>query len=252
MMRRRLTGVLVGVALVAGATEARAQGPAPLDTAFLHVNFGVQAASRDLNQDGAFELYDELATFRADTKIKGGPLFDIGGGYRVWENVYATISYTHLSDDSNANLTGNIPHPLVTDRLRPVSGSVNNLDHSENQWHLDALWRAPITTKFDVGVFIGPTIFSVNQDLVSGIEVAEVGPPFTSVNVTNINVTDASDTSVGFNLGADGTYMITPRFGAGVLLRFSHGSVELPNGPAATVKLDVGGFQFAFGGRVRF
>jgi hypothetical protein len=251
MMRRRLTGVLVGVALAAGATQARAQGPAPLDTAFLHVNFGAQAASRDLTQNGAFEIYDELATFRADTEVSTGGIIDVGGGYRVWRNMYAAISYTHAGDHSDATLSGNIPHPLFTDQPRPISGSVGNLGHSENQVHLSALWRAPITTKFDVGVFAGPTIFSVAQDLVSGIQVAE-GPSFASVTVTDITVTEAKKTSVGFNLGVDGTYMITPRFGAGVLLRFTHGSVDLPNGPAATVKLDVGGFQYAVGGRVRF
>jgi hypothetical protein len=248
----RLTGVLAAGALLAGATQASAQGPAPLDTAFAHVNFGGQAGSHTLAQAGTFTIYDEGATFASSTKTKGGAIVDLGGGYRVWHNVYAVLSYAHVGSHSNAGLTGNIPHPLIADRPRPVSGNINGLDHSENQIHLDALLRVPVTTQFDVGVFLGPTIFNVKQDVVSGIEFAEVGKPFDTVTLTRIDTSNASRTGVGFNIGVDGTYMVTQRFGAGVLLRFAGGSVDLPSGENNKVKLDVGGFQFGVGARMRF
>ena len=91
----------------------------------------------------------------------------------------------------------------------------------------------------------------VDQDLVKGLTVAEQGSPTTGVVLTGIEKEKVSDTTVGFNIGADGTYMFTPRLGAGAFLRYTGGSAEL-KGSAGTVKLDVGGVQIGAGLRLRF
>jgi hypothetical protein len=248
-------GVVAGSALLlAGATDAAAQGPAPEDNVFAQINFGAQGGSHTLKQQGTFDIYDDQATFSSAAKVGGGGLFDIGGGVRVWgSNLYAGVSYTHFSDSSDAVVAGSIPHPLRFDLpFRNVSGTAPGLDHSENQIHIDAIWKQPITTQFDVSVFLGPTIFNVKQDVVSGINVNEVGPPYTDVTLSSIATERVSKSSGGFNIGVDGTYMFTPRFGAGALIRFVTGSVDMPNGSSGTTKLSLGGVQFAVGGRVRF
>jgi len=49
--------------------------------------------------------------------------------------------------------------------------------------------------------------------------------------------------------GLDVTYLVTPRYGAGVLLRYTRGSIDIEG---ATDSLAVGGFQIGAGLRVRF
>jgi len=257
MMRlnRLMSALAAGaILLLAGATQAAAQGAAPEDNVFLQLNVGGQAGSHTLTQQGTFDIYDDQATFSDAIKVGGGGVFDIGGGVRVWgSNLFAGVSYTHFSDKSDAIVAGSIPHPLRFDLpFRNVSGTASGLEHSENQWHLDAVWKQPVTTQFDISVFLGPTIFNVKQDVVSGITVNEVGPPFTEATLAGITTERASKSSGGFNIGVDGTYMFTPMIGAGALIRFVTGSVDMPNGSNATTKLDLGGVQFGVGVRVRF
>ncbi len=243
-----LSGVLVVGGLVAGTAPASAQGPAPFESGYAHVNFGGQGSSHDLTQSGAFPLYDEDALLTSKTDVGGGGVFDIGGGYRVWDKVYAGLSYSYTSDSSNADVTGSIPDPLHFDQFRPVTGSANGLKHTESALHLQAVWRQPVTTKFDVALSIGPTIFFASQDLVKGLTIAEQG---TGVVLTGVDVESVNDTTVGFNIGADGTYMFTTRFGAGAFLRYTGGEASL-KGTAGTVKLDLGGAQIGAGLRLRF
>lgn len=246
-----LTGVLVAGALVASAGPVLAQGQAPLEHGYVNVNFGAQGGSHDLTQSGAFPIYDEDALLTAKTDVGGGPLFDIGGGYRVYQKLYAGVAFNWTSDKSNADVSGSVPHPFYYDQFRAVSGTATGLQHSESAIHIQGVWRQPITTKFDVALSFGPTIFMVKQDLVSGLTLAEQGSPTTGVVLTSIQTEEVSETAVGFNLGADGTYMFTDRLGAGGFLRYTGGSVDL-KGTAGTVKLDLGGIQIGAGLRLRF
>lgn len=246
MHSTRLAGLLVAGALLAVAGDAAAQSPAPFDTGYGQINFGVQASSHDLNQNGSFPLYDETATFSATTEVEGGGFFEIGGGARVWRQLYLGLAYTRVADDANAAVSGQIPDPLFFDQFHPVSGAATGLDHSEHAFHLQALWRVPVTTRFDISVGGGPTIFNVRQDVVSALNVAP-----NDVTLTGISTETAKDTTVGFNIGVDGTYLITDRIGAGAVLRYTGGSADL-DASTGTVSLDVGGFQAGIGLRVRF
>jgi hypothetical protein len=251
MTSSRLAGLMTFGALILAASLASAQGPAPYEFGYAHLNLGVQASTHDLEQDSGFPIYDETATIQTRGSGGGGVLFDIGGGVRVWQRLYAGASFTSGSNTEDADVTASVPHPFFFDQFRNVTGTAPNLKHSENALHLQAMWRMPITTKFDVSFGAGPTFFWVNQDLVSGITVEEIGNPTTGVNLTDISVERASDSTVGYNLQADGTYLLTERFGVGGFLRFTGGSVSVEVG-GNRVDLDAGGFQIGVGGRVRF
>jgi len=252
MMRSiRLMGVLVAGALIASAGRASAQGPAPLDTGYVHLNVGSQVGSHDLTQSGSFPIYDENGIFTSKVTVGGSGIFDLGGGYRVYRKLYAGISFTRASDTSNGEVAGSVPHPLYYDQFRAVNGTATGLKHTETAVHLQAVWRQPVTTKFDIALSLGPTFFSVNQDLVSGLTIAEQGSPTTGVVLTSVEKEKVSANSVGFNIGADGTYMVNQRFGVGGFLRYTGGSVDL-EGSAGTVNLDVGGVQIGAGVRLRF
>ena len=237
------TGCLAFAAALVVAAPAQAQ-MTWTDKGFLNVNFGLQEMSRTLNAESAFDLYGEQGTLTTSQPIDGGALFDIGGGYKVWRNLAVGLSFTRLQSDADIAIAASVPDPNFFDRPRAVTGVASNAEHSEQAIHLQGTWMVPVTDKVDVGLSFGPTIFSVEQDLATAVSVSEPGGAISS---TTISSEDHS--AVGVNFGVDLNYLVTPRIGAGVLLRYSRGSVELD---AADESLTVGGFQFGVGLRVRF
>ena len=223
---------------------AHAQHLTWTDRGFVNVNLGGQAGSHDVSTTRNFEKYDEPATLSVQQQAGGGGLFDIGGGYKVWRNLAVGLSYSRSSSDSDLEITGSIPDPIFFDRPRPVTASASGLSHRENALHLQGTWVMPYTDKIDFAFSFGPTIFMVAQEVPSGIDVVEPGP-----TVTGTTISTEHNTAVGINLGVDVNYMFTPQYGAGVLVRFAKGSVDLDGADDA---LSVGGFQFAVGFRYRF
>jgi hypothetical protein len=235
---------LVLLALGAAPCVASAQTMQWTDKGFVSVNGGAQAGSHTLSSSSSFPLYDETAKIDTTQKASGGGLFDIGGAYRVWgRNLLAGVSFTHTSSKSDVTLNATIPDPIVFDQPRSVQSAQSGARHSENAVHLDAIWMIPVANKIDVGIFAGPTIFSVKQDLVSTLTVSEPGP------TVSAPLNQSSKTSVGANFGADVQYMIAKKYGVGVLARYAVGKASLAG---ASEKLTVGGFQIAAGARVRF
>jgi hypothetical protein len=251
MTSTRLTGLLAGGALILAASSAAAQGPAPFEFGYAHLNFGVQASGNDLTQNTGFPIYEEIASVQVSGDIGGTAMFDVGGGVRVWQQIYAGLSFARGTNTNDAAVTASIPHPTNFDEFRTATATAPGLRHTEQAIHLHAMWRFPITTKFDVSVGLGPSFYSVKQDLVTSIGITEIGNPTTGVSISSVNVERRSDSTVGYNLSADGTYLLTRRFGVGAFLRFTGASAELAL-DNDTVDVDAGGFQIGFGGRVRF
>ena len=235
--------ILAGLAALLAPGDAAAQ-MLWTDQAFLNANIGVQAGSHTLATNSAFELYEEPATISSDQSVDGGAFFEIAAGYKVWRNLTVGLAFSHMSSDADVNITGSIPDQAITDRPRPVSGSVSGAGHSENALHLQGVWMMPVTDKVDVGFQFGPTIFFVSQDVPTSVSVSEPGP-----TITSISVTDEGKTTMGIHFGIDVTYLIRPRLGIGGLARYSWGSIDVP---VATDNLTVGGFQLGVGVRYRF
>ncbi len=214
------------------------------DKAFLNVNFGVQETSHTLDTASTFDLYGETGSLRTTQPVDGGALFDIGGGYRVWKNLAVGIGYSRVQSDGDVTLEANVPDPNFFDRARGVTGVALNAEHAEHAIHLQGTWVMPVTNKMDVAFSFGPTIFMVSQDVATGISITEPTPTISSTTVTR-----EDKTGVGINLGADLNYFFRPRIGAGLLVRYTYGSVDLET---AEESLPVGGFQIGVGVRVRF
>ena len=238
------------LALATAASPAQAQ-----DSKFTaSVNFGYQAGSGDISQSLQPIIYDEAAKIDVSQTYENGPLVDVGGTYLFYGKWGASVAYSHTSGDGNASVSAAIPDPFVTDNPRAVSFSANGLKHSENQVHVDVVYRFVATPKIDVTVGVGPTFFSMNQDFVTDVTVTETAtvPPFTNPTVTP-TISTVKKSPVGFNIGADVTYMVTHNMGVGLLLRFAHANpaLDVPNTPS-TIDVKAGGFQVGGGFRYRF
>jgi Outer membrane protein beta-barrel domain len=253
-LRSQFVSAAVLIALAAFAVPALAQD----GKITASINFGAQTGSGDLSTTLTPEIYLETATIHIAQTYKSRALFDIGGSYLFFEKfggkIGAGLAYSHTSGDGNATIAAQIPDPEVSDVFRSAASAANGLNHTEDAVHLSLIYRYPVTPKLDVTVSLGPTFFSVKQDLVSNVNVAETTtlPPFGTPNLTPV-IVKGSDSPVGVNIGADATYMVTKTFGAGLLLRYAHGTASItPAANAAAVEIRAGGFQVAVGLRARF
>ena len=239
--------ITVSVFAIAASVMVPASAVAQMtwtDKGYASLNVGGQAGSHTLTTQSQFTLYEEPGSLTTSQKVGGGAFVDIGGGYKVWRNLLVALSFSHVGSDSDAAIAAQVPDIAVTDRLRPVTATLSGAKYSENALHFSAVWMVPVTDKIDVGVSLGPSVFMIKQDLATALNVSEPGPTVTSVLSEKVKKTVG-----GFNIGVDATYLVTKTLGAGVLMRYTVGSVNLP---AATKSLTVGGFQFGVGGRYRF
>jgi hypothetical protein len=242
----RILGVFTVAFIVVGvASDASAQALQSTDKIFGGLSFGGQTKARTYSTSGSFPLYEETATFESTVGIGAGTLIDVSGGLRIWNNVGAGIGFSRYSDTSNGTFSASIPDPVVFDRPVAASASVPDLKHSESQIHLSVYWLQPVTDKIDVSFYAGPTIFRVKQDLPSGFTVASGTATLASVTQTPVK-----ESAVGLHGGVDVRYLILDNAGVGLFLRYAGAKVDSPLVTGG--QMNVGGFQYGIGVRVRY
>jgi hypothetical protein len=244
--RSRVFGVLTGVFAVAAlAANASAQTLQSTDKAFAGLSFGGQTKARTYTTAGSLPIYDETATFGSTVGIGAETLIDFSVGARVWNNVGAGIGYSRYSDTSNGIFTATIPDPAFFDRPRTSSVEVPGLKHTESQIHVSAYWLQPVTDKIDVSVYAGPTFFNVKQALPSGFTVLA-----NTNTIATVTQTEVKENAIGLHFGVDGRYLITKNAGVGVFVRYAQARVDsdLVQGG----RIEVGGFQYGVGIRVKY
>ena len=180
------------------------------------------AVARPYVTNTTFDIYGESASQVASQQVGGGAFFDISGGYKVWKNLAAGVGLTFVGSSSDLQVNAQIPDPGFFDRPRAVSTTLTDAKHRQTAVNLTGTWMMPVTDKIDVGFQFGPTIFLVSQDVPGTLQVAEPGPTITSAELAKDD-----HTSFGVHFGIDATYLITPKIGAGVLVRYSYGSVDI-------------------------
>jgi hypothetical protein len=230
--------------------------PAPPNRAFVNVNGGFRSLSQEFVQQTEFTLYGEKGVFEADHSIKSSVAFEAGGGLRVWRDLSLGVAYTFESTHTrDVTVTGLVPHPLLLNRHRALTGTAPGLEHSERALHVQASLRFPVTVEFDMTLFAGPTFFQVESEIVETITSTEVGATLSSVELGGVARSRQSHRITGFHLGFDTAYMFMRHVGAGLMLRYSSGSadVALPVGSVGPpVEVGAGGVEFGVGVRFRF
>jgi hypothetical protein len=239
--------IVLGLAmavLLAGGTDALAQGRAlSSGRAYLNINFGAQPQEREISTADTFTLYDEQATVETTQPIKSGPVFEVGGGYRIGRRLGVGASVTFLTAQKTASaLQASIPDPIFYDQFKTVTVTTPGLAHQERGVHLRATWFQPITDKLDLALSGGPSFINVEQQLTTTVTV-----PVGTQEVQVLTGTE-NGTAVGINAGVDVRYMITQRIGVGLAVEYGGGSVDLPS----VSDFGVGGLRTGFGLRLRF
>jgi opacity protein-like surface antigen len=250
---RKSVFVFASVLALVAASDAQAQWGEPLGGRLtVSVNGAVQPASQDINRTTTFDLYGEQAEVTTAQEVTGGGLLDIGAMYRVRGNFGIGAAYTMMTSDSTGSISGRLPHPLFFDQPRAFDVAVPTLEHDEQALHVNAVWFIPFVEKVDFAVFAGPSFFAVKQGLARGVTFSENPPEFNTVTIDTVDTATVEESAVGFNIGADGSYAVTPNIAVGVLLRYTRASVDMPLAEGATAEVKAGNFQIGAGVRFRF
>jgi hypothetical protein len=253
MMPKTKIALAVCGAVLMTAPAAEAQLLPWEDFGYVAFNLGAQAQSRTFTEISTPVIYNENASVTVPHSVGSGILIDVAGGIRVWRNLALGAGFSTFADDESPTVSAEIPNPIAFGNLRPASASAGTLEHRETAIHVQALWMIPVSDKLEVAAVGGPSFYRIRQELVSGLSLTEGAPPaFATVSIDSVETDSVSETAVGFTVGMDGTYLVTPTLGAGAFVRFSAASADLPSAGGSTVSVDAGGFQAGLGLRVRF
>ena len=255
-----VTLLLVGL-LVCGTSDALAQSQwkTLTDRAYINVNGAFQGTSDTAFAETLTEtLYGEPATYELKNGLSiGGSTFDVGFGARVWSNVAAGLSISSVTTASSLSATGTVPHPLFTNRFRNnVTYQDSDLSQSNLAYHVQFSWFVPLSDDFDVAIFAGPSFFTIDHRRGTlPVSIENSGTLLNNAVMTKLATQTSSGSATGVNAGIDATYHLMEfmgaGIGAGVMVRWSSGSVDLATA-SGTQSVDAGGVQIAIGARLRF
>ena len=251
--------LLVGL-LVCGVGQAAAQSQwkTLTDRAYININGAFQGTTDTTFTEALTDtLYGEEAKYELKNALSvGGSTFDVGFGARVWSNLAAGFSISSVATSSSLSATGTVPHPLFMNRSRDVAYQHSAFSQSNLAYHVQFSWFVPFSEKFDVAIFAGPSFFTIDHRRGAGpVSIENSGTLLNTATMTALPTQTSSGNATGVNAGIDATYhlmdFLNMRVGAGVMVRWSSGSVDLATS-SGTQSVDAGGVQIAVGARLRY
>ena len=247
-MRASMTA---SVAVIALSFAVPAASQTWNERGFISVNGAYQPTANDFSDRFEFEKDLETGTTEVDYPVKGGVVFDGGGGVRLWKGLGAGVAVSYFTHNDAAATTTRSPHPFFLNQFREVSGDTRSLSRTETAVHVQALYFWDPAGPLRLVLSGGPTFFSVEQELVTAVQLVEEYP-YDTAQFSNVTADKIKESKVAFNVGADVLWMFSRSIGAGGLVRFSRASVDLGAPNNRSVSVDAGGVSVGGGLRVVF
>ena len=231
---------------------------------FININGGVHALTSEFSESVVFTdsggVYTDLLSgaaaheqsgFDGAYRVATGLVYDGSGGVRIWRNLGVGVGMSRYALDVSTSVSARVPHPLSFGRNRSIVGTAPPLTRDETAIHLQALAILPASRSVTVTLFGGPTLFIVEQGLVTDVRFTQ-SYPYDAAEYSDAITVSQSNSKVGFNVGADIAYYFSRHVGIGGLTRYSTTTVELPSAGGGVVSVRAGGLHAAGGLRVRF
>jgi len=238
---------MLGMA-AAAATPALAQSQPRVE---ISANVGVQTGASTFTESDAFPSNGgETASVTVDHDVKTALGFNAGGAVRVTRQIWLGVQYAMADMKAGASVTASVPHPILFNTPRAVSGSIDNVEHNEQNVHVDLMYALP-AGGMDVKIMAGPTFFNLKQDFVSGVTVSETYP-FDTATFASAPTKQLSHSAVGFNAGVDISRALMPQVAIGGLVRYSRGDVKFDDPAIGKQTVKAGGLEAGAGVRFRF
>jgi hypothetical protein len=259
---QRTLGLTTVIALITASSAAAQSRPVPrsppnpplvasTSRVFVSVNGGFQVASNDFTDGLTFSENAENGRLDSDYSVKSGPTFDLSGGVIVWKNLGIGVGLTRFSHSTPAAITASVPHPFFFNQPRSINGEAGGLKREELGVHVQARLAFPISQRFQVMVFGGPSFYSVKQGLVNDAEYGE-SYPYDVVTFDRANSSTAEESKMGINAGGDVGFFFTEQLGVGFGVQYAGATVDLPSAGGGTIEVKAGGLQVGGGLRLRF
>jgi hypothetical protein len=255
-MRRVAALTLLSVcAASAAAAQGRGQGQGPppeparwSDRARVGVSAGVQGRTLPLSQSLELTKYVEPAPMTAEVPRTAATLIDAGVQVRLQRNLGVSVALSYLSGTHEAQVEGEIPHPLYFDAPRDISGRTSRIGHDELAVHTNLVYMLPMRG-VDVLVFGGGSFFRVAQDFVVDVHFTETYP-YDTATFARADLVAGTARATGFNVGTDITWPLGRAWGVGALVRYTQADVPFEVDGQALGRPRVGGLQVLGGVRV--
>ncbi len=106
-----------------GAGSARAQ---PVPRGFISIGGGYQSTTSTFDDSFTFTRDQETGTTRVTYPVDAGPVFDVGGGVRLWRGLGVGVAVSQLLPrDGTVTASSSVPHPFFFQHHREVSGDAD-------------------------------------------------------------------------------------------------------------------------------
>lgn len=273
----RLTRTLVvtlSFGVVAGAVQpapAAAQAPprpvvvkpqTPVQPIFLNGSFGVPLPATDeFTQSASIPFSDEVMSHQSRYQAPSGLFLDGGGGYRFSRWLGGGIAFSRSGGSKSAAFSLSRPSPYAYNAIVTHDATSRSLDQVQRSVHISAVLTPEFGRAYDLMLFVGPSRIYVDQELITGVDIAESfdGQQYDfAINGPFISQGKVCSCAWGYHVGADASRFLTERFGVGGMVRYARATVDLPNAARtaigageATTRFTAGGLSVAGGLRLR-
>ncbi len=257
-MRRRIGTAVIGLALAcAGVADAqvriqpRPRGPRR-EFLRLSASIGQQTTSETFESDQTFEQYFETGSFKFTRTIPKRPLFDGAVALRVYRRLHAGVAISVIDSSGAGSITAEIPHPLLFNQKRTVTGEIFDVARREIASHLQVSWTTPPIDGVEFTAFGGPSIFNTQQTYVTALTIGldkEVYP-FDTFSFAGASTDVFRQNLLGYNVGVDMTYRFARHFGGGLLIRYASASKDFTPTGGKPFKVKAGGLHAGGGLRI--
>jgi hypothetical protein len=242
--------MLVAVSLLVCPSFAARAAAQSGDRIVVAISGGVQGSAPRLTDHFEFERSVETATVDVKYPTKPPVLVEGSVTARLWKRLAVGAAVSQAMRSGAAQVDARIPHPLLFQQPRTVTGAQSGIDTAETGIHLQIAYALQATRRITLTPFGGPSFLKVGQELVSDVKYDETYP-YDTATFSSAPARRASAGALGFNAGADVRWMFTHSAGIGGLVRFTRATVNLTS-ETRTVPVRAGGMQAAAGLRFVF
>lgn len=243
---------MVGLAMLAGvlvpASAARAQDEPRW---LIGIDVGAETATPDFEDAVVFSLNAEDGDLAADYRMGTGRAVGVQAAARLWRGLLVGVDVTSLDTPARASVSARLPHPLLFNSPRTVSGDSGDLDATEIGVHLQAAWMFALLERLDLMVGGGPSYIRREQPLVDQVTFDETFP-FHTAAFTGVSPSVREKGAWGGHAAAQLLWALRRSFAVVGGTRFSRASIDVVSADGETLTVDVGGLQLFGGLRVRF
>jgi hypothetical protein len=239
----------LAVLMVLPIARSAAAQTAPDHRTAVTIAAGYPLTSTTYSQITTFEAYAEEGSIKTDYILGRHPVFDAGVVVRLWRGFGAGVAGSFLlQDSSHAAISGSIPHPLVPNQPRAISGTADIM-YRESAVHIQAAYWAQLTGRIDLIISGGPSSMRIEQDFVDDVAYSQTFP-YDTATFDSATLVREHKTVIGANVGGEISWRLTRSLAAVGLAQYSRARVEFTD--TGISPFTAGGLHFGGGVRLFF